>query len=200
MIDSRCHQAFQRFFVTPVARYIQHSKTSPTTLTLVSLIAGLLATPFIAFGSTFFSLFFLFASGYLDNLDGALARLTGKKTRSGCVIDILSDRVVELGVVFALYGYDPQGRGFLSLLILGSMLLCISSFLLVGVFSKNRGEKGLHYSPGLIERTETFVFFTLCILFPGSFTLLGWIFSALVLLTAGLRLRSFLQEVYYEEL
>lgn len=200
MIDTRLRPIFQKVCVVPVANYIKTTRTSPATITIASLIAGILATPFITFGSTLFSLFFLALSGYLDNLDGVLARLTGEGKVSGAVLDITSDRIVELGVVLALFAYNPKARAFVSLLILGSMFLCITSFLVVGIFSKNQTEKSFHYSPGIIERTETFIFFALLIIFPKAYTLIGITFAALILLTAGMRTWHFLKQTYYDEL
>lgn len=200
MIDTRFRSLFQRSCVAPVASYIKNTKTSPATITLASLLAGLLAIPFITFGSALISVFFLALSGYLDNLDGTLARLIGNKKKSGAVMDIISDRIVELGVVLALFAYNPKARAFISLLILGSMFLCITSFLVIGIFQKNDSNKSFHYSPGIIERTETFIFFGLLIFFPKAYTTIGITFSALILLTAGLRIWKYLKQAFYEEL
>lgn len=69
------------------------------------------------------------------------------------------DRVVEFVVVLALWFVAPQQRGLWCLLMLGSMLLCITSFLVVGIFSENQSQKSFHYSSGLMERAEAFSFF-----------------------------------------
>ncbi|WBV63947.1 CDP-alcohol phosphatidyltransferase family protein [Legionella pneumophila 130b] len=100
----------------------------------------------------------LLLSGYCDTLDGTIARLTNHSSDWGSVLDIMTDRVVEVGVVFALWAINPNERGLGSLLMMASILLCITSFLVVGIFKTNDSEKSFHYSPGLIERAEAFVF------------------------------------------
>jgi phosphatidylglycerophosphate synthase len=200
MVDTKFRQSFQRLCVLPVAKFIQNTNTSPKTLTLTSLCSGLLAVPFISFGSSFFSIFFLLVSSYLDNLDGALARLSGGGTKSGAVIDILSDRLVEIGCIFGLYWALPSARAFPCMLMLASMLLCITSFLIIGIFSRKESDKSFHYCPGVIERTEAFCFFILFILFPSWFHFLAYSFVILLLATGALRLSHFLKQAYYDEL
>jgi len=134
---------------------------------------------------------FLLLSGYLDSLDGAYARLTSKTSQKGAVLDIISDRIVELAIVIGLYLLHPEIRDLAIVLMLGSMFLCITSFLVVGIFNQNDGQKSFHYSPGIIERPETFLFFIAMIFLPQFFSLLAFIFVCLVLLTAFVRLRQF---------
>ncbi len=200
MIDTHFRPIFQKVCVLPIANYIKNTKTTPTTISLAALFSGLLATPFITFGAGIFSIFFLLLSGYLDNLDGVMARFSKEKKDSGTVIDIMSNRIVEFGVILALFGYNPKARAFITLLVLGSLFLCVTSFLVVGIFTKNKSEKSFHYSPGIIERTELFAFFILLILFPKAFTALGITLSILLLLTAGLRIWKFLKQAFYDEL
>jgi hypothetical protein len=83
--------------------------------------------------------------------------------------------------------------GIFSLLMLGSILICVTSFLVVGIFLENTSQKSFYYSPGLIERAEAFLFFVLMILFSKAFSILAVIFSILVFLTAALRLYQFAQ-------
>lgn len=124
-------------------------------------------------------------------LDGSLARHQNKTSPIGAALDITADRLVEFAIILGLFLIDPHKRGLLCLLMLGSVLLCITTFLVVGIFSENQSEKGFHYSPGLMERTEAFAFFALMMLFPIYFTPLAAIFSALTFFTAGKRLYEF---------
>ena len=75
--------------------------------------------------------------------------------------------------------------------MLGSVFICVTSFLIVSLFIPNTGEKSFHYSPGIIERAEAFFFFSLMILLPQYFTVLSLIFSLLVFLTAFIRIKEF---------
>ena len=109
----------------------------------------------------------------------------------GAILDITCDRCVEFSIILGLYLVDPTSRPFLSFMMLGSVLVCVTTFLVVALFTPNESEKGFHYSPGLIERAEAFLFFGLMILFPPLFTPLAALFSILVFLTGLLRIRQF---------
>ncbi|MGM0439504.1 MAG: CDP-alcohol phosphatidyltransferase family protein [Chlamydiota bacterium] len=133
----------------------------------------------------------LATSGYCDTLDGSLARLQNRPTSLGTVYDITSDRLVELATVLGLYAYAPQERHLLSLLMLGSILICITTFLVVGIFSENTSKKSFSYSAGIMERTEAFIFFSAMILLPQHFNNLAAIFTIMVFITALIRIREF---------
>ena len=64
-------------------------------------------------------------------------------------------------------------------------------FLVVGIVSDMVSNKTFYYSPGLMERAEAFLFFTLMILFPSQFIWLGILFSVLALFTAIQRVFEF---------
>jgi hypothetical protein len=57
-----------------------------------------------------------------------------------------------------------------------------------GLETKAQGIKSLYYSNGLLEGTETIVFFVLLCLFPSAFPVLAWIFGGLCFVTATLRI------------
>lgn len=187
--------SYQSFCVEPVATVL--SRQSVITPNGVSIFAGLLG-PCIAFSlwaqNSWLAVLLILFSGYLDTLDGTLARLTQKASSSGAAIDIFSDRVVELSIILGLYAYAPEARGFLCLAMLGSSLLCITSFLVVGIFEANASQKSFYYSPGLMERAEAFVFFLLMIVLPVLFAPLAWVYTVLVLWTACLRLWQFCRQ------
>ncbi len=103
------------------------------------------------------------------------------------------DRVVEILIVLALFIVDPLNRGGACLGMLASMLLCIITFLVVGVFTKNNSQKIFHYSGGLMERAEAFIFFLAMMIWPSYFLALSYTFSILVLMTTIIRLKE-----YYE--
>lgn len=59
-------------------------------------------------------------------------------------------------------------------------------------------EKNFHYSPGVMERAEAFIFFIAMMLWPSAFGKLAALFSVLVLFTAGIRLHQFYQQIPHE--
>lgn len=154
-------------------------------ITLFSLIFGLMALPLIALQIKFLATIFLIFSGMLDVLDGTISRLRNESSIIGAVYDIMSDRAVEVSVLIGLFLIEPNTRGLQTLTMLGAILLCVTSFLLAGISEKhNKENKSFSYSPGLIERAEAFMFFTLMIWLPNYFTHLSILFSILVIYTA----------------
>ena len=79
----------------------------------------------------------LLISGYFDALDGTVARMAEQNSAKGTMIDIISDRIVEFAVIFALFLVNPLHRGVCCLLMLGAILICVTSFLVVWIFHEN---------------------------------------------------------------
>lgn len=177
----------------PAIKNLNKMTIHPIVITICAMVAGLITAGFIFGGQPWLAVLFLILSGGLDVLDGSLARATGKVSEKGAVLDIVSDRVVEASIIIALALVDPISRALSSLIMLSSVLICITSFLVVGIFVNNDSKKSFYYSAGLMERTEAFLFFGGMILFPQSFLLLSSLFSGLVFLTAAIRVGQFLK-------
>jgi len=192
VIEAYFRPKYQQFFVDPIANWLLSYKvSSPIAVTVVAMIVGILAGVLIAVHQPIVACIFLALSGYCDTLDGTLARISQQTSALGSMLDIVVDRVVEFAVILGLLSVDPALRAFPAMWMLGSILLCMTSFLVVGIFVENQGDKGFHYSVGLMERAEAFIFFGLMILLPAWFVVLAWVFSALVLLTAVRRIYEF---------
>lgn len=157
MIDSYFRQAYQKVFVEPILPFF--NRLSPQTLTLSSCLLGLIVCPLVIFDFPWIAFLALLLSGFLDTLDGSLARHLNLVSSKGAALDIVCDRIVEFAVIIGLFFVDANARAFPSLIMLGSILLCITTFLVVGIFVENQSMKSFFYSPGLIERGEAFIFF-----------------------------------------
>lgn len=188
MIDSKYRARFQKTAVDPVVGVLKHSNITANGISTLSLIFGLCYLLFMTGQHNWIALVFLAISGYFDVLDGSLARATETSSDSGCMLDIVFDRIVEFGIILGLYLYDPTNRAMVSLFLLGSFYLCVTTFLVSGIFEPKDGDKSFHYSEGLIERTETFIFVFLVTLIPSFYNWMGWIFGMLVFYTAFKRL------------
>ncbi len=189
MIDSYGRTFYQKVIVDPFLPIF--SFISPTMITFLAIVTGTSILPLLALKYTLFAFVMLLFSGFLDTLDGSMARFKNQTTPFGTVFDIIGDRIVEFSIILGLYLYQPELRALNCLLMLGSILLCITSFLVVGIFTQNNTEKSFHYSPGIIERSETFIFFSIMILFPTTFSLVSYLFISLVFLTTLIRLWQF---------
>ena len=191
MIEQNIRASFQSFFVDPVALVLMR-KVKPNTVTWLAGAFGLSIFPVLVFfHNPWLAVTLLAISGYFDTLDGTIARMGECTSEWGAVLDIVMDRVVEVVVILSLFMVVPESRGLACVCMLSSILLCVTSFLVVGVFSENNSSKGFFYSPGLMERAEAFLFFSLMMLYPPAFTWLGGLFSVLVMYTAVVRVVQF---------
>ncbi len=190
MIEPYVRPLYQVVFGDPLAKYIG-KKLSPNGVTALGIITGSLILPALYFNLQIVAFILLLLSGMFDTLDGTVARLFGKSTSFGTVIDIVGDRIVEVCIIIGLYSVAPDARALGALLMLGSAFLCVTTFLVVGIFSENDSNKGFHYSPGLMERPEAFCFFGAMILLPDFFFAFSLLFTVLVSLTAYIRIAEF---------
>ncbi len=173
---------------------------SPNTWTLLSLlpaIAGMIALAMhhLAVGLVFFAL-----SGFIDMVDGSVARATGQASLKGAYVDGVVDRYVELftclGLLFYLgrieFLYLPSEAWFM-FLIFGSIM---TSF--VRAYADHRGlvkDPGeLKKMGGFLERLER-----LMLLYIGMF--LGLFDSRLLMIvlaiTAVLANATVLQRIWF---
>jgi archaetidylinositol phosphate synthase len=189
MLKDKIRPKFQAIFVTPIAQLLS-KRCHPNQVTIIALIIGVFSAIALAFDLKIISILLLLLSGYLDILDGVIARINSQSSPFGTMMDILSDRFVESAIIIALVYRQPE-LAFVGLFMLSAMLLCVSSFLIAGIFSSEASHKSFHYSSGLMERAEAFIFFILIILLPSLTLYLGIIFTVLVLWTAIVRLYEF---------
>ncbi len=194
MIEPTLRKTYQKFCIDPLLSLKTLRKLHPLLLTFLACAAGISVLPLLAFDLPIYALLLLILSGFLDTLDGSLARQEGKTSNVGAAMDIVSDRIVEFAVILGLFFVDPASRALPCLLMVGSALICITSFLVVGIFTQNNSEKSFHYSPGLIERAEAFIFFAVMIIFPAAFMSLSILFSSLVMLTALIRMVQYVRD------
>ncbi len=193
MIETKIRPTFQKLCIDPIAKRLANY-AKPNTITLCSLAVGLFAALSIALDWRISAIIFMLLSGYFDILDGSVARLNNQSTELGTVLDIMSDRTVEVAIILC-FAFRAPDYAIVYLLMMGVTLLCISSFLVVGIFSTNTTNKSFYYSPGLMERAEAFIFFILIALVPSWQLWLAIVYIILVLWTAGFRLFEFYNNV-----
>lgn len=167
---------------------------SADAVSLAGLGLGLLAAVMIATGWTALALVPLLASRIADGLDGAIARAS-RKTDFGGYLDITCDFLFYGAVPLAFVILDPTANAVAGAFLLTSFYFNGTSFLGYAILAEKRGlettaqgSKSLYFSNGLLEGTETILFFVLLCLFPSSFALLAYIFGALCFATATLRI------------
>jgi CDP-diacylglycerol--glycerol-3-phosphate 3-phosphatidyltransferase len=92
------------------ARPLAAARVPPDVLTLVGLLVACAVVPLAAAGGRWpvLGAAVAAASGLLDNLDGAVAVLTGRTTRWGAVLDAAADRVADAAYCVALWALGAQ--------------------------------------------------------------------------------------------
>jgi archaetidylinositol phosphate synthase len=195
MIEVYLRPFCQRIIFSPLAVLLaKYSNVHPNSITILAGMVGVGVVPALYFHQQYVAISLILLSGLMDILDGSLARLTEQTSSWGAYLDIFTDRFVESCILLGIYFYYPQ-HGLLVILMLISILLCVTSFLLAGLFVANEGEKGFHYSIGLIERAEAFIFFILMILFEKAFVGLSILFVCSVTFTSVVRAREVRQSL-----
>lgn len=190
MLEQVIRRPYQQYLVDNIAKKLS-PYISPIQITFAAGVLGIATFVALCLGQNILGCVCLLLSGYCDTLDGTLARLSERSSQLGSVFDIFMDRLVEFCVIIGLWSIAPLPRSLACLLMLGSIFLCVTSFLVVGIFTENQSDKGFHYSTGIIERAEAFIFFIAMILFPSEFAILAYTFTLLVMLTTFIRLYEF---------
>lgn len=118
----------RQFFITlltPLAKHL--ANVNPGTLTVISLIAGMLAG--VAYGFTNIRpLFYIIGavlaafSGIADSLDGIVARMHGRDSKFGDFLDHFCDRVVDVSILAGL-ATSPGANATLGLSVIIMLLL-----------------------------------------------------------------------------
>jgi phosphatidylglycerophosphate synthase len=178
----------------PLARAIG-VRLHPTTLTLISFAVGCACAALLLRGAYAAALVAWLGCRVLDGLDGTLARATGRQSDLGGYLDIVLDFFVYAAVPIALVaGLPIAGRAeFLALaLLLGSFFVNSASWMYLAALAEKRGrgaratgeQTSVTMPTGLIEGTETVLFFSAFIVLPHLAVPLFGAMTALVLVTS----------------
>lgn len=181
MLDTKYRKAIQPAVDLP-AKLLCKTRIRPNHITSLALVTGIVSSIFIGFSFFITGLVLLWISGFLDVLDGTMARLKGQSSKEGAYMDLIFDRMVEAAVMLGLYFALPQ-YGVWYLLFLISALFNFTTFTVAGALYKNEGKKSMHYDVGLIERTEAFIGFSLVLIFPSFTWLVLLVLDGLIFLT-----------------
>ncbi|REJ07399.1 CDP-alcohol phosphatidyltransferase family protein [Halobacillus trueperi] len=174
-----------RKFVQPsierTASYLLEKGRTANEITVLALFVGVGTSVLYVLGFPILAVVFLWLSGFLDAVDGTMARNT-KTSPFGTVMDITFDRVVEIGMIVAIAYVHPEVLWPLLLLSV-SIIVSMTIFLVVGAVSEKAGIKSFYYQAGLAERTEGFVLFSVMLLFPSFLFWSTLLFFAVELFT-----------------
>lgn len=185
MIDTRWRGRFEPMF-NFLARILIGFKIKPNTITIAAFAIGLFSAIFIGFNKPIVALVLLWISGLLDVLDGGVARLTGKASAGGAYMDLIFDRMVEAFIIFGFAILAPANY-LAYILFYISVIFNFTTFMVAGALFKNVSGKSMHYDTGIAERTETFIIFSLMLIFTNYITVILMVFNAIIFLTGIIR-------------
>jgi archaetidylinositol phosphate synthase len=168
MVVGRIKKQFQHAFA-PIARFFARSKISPNAVTLLGPIVATFAAWMYHQQQLFIALLLLLLSGFVDALDGAIARATGKTSPFGGVLDSICDRYSDAIVVFGIIlgGWISPFWGIIALV--GSLLVS---------YARARAEAAgvTQLGIGIAERPERLIIIMFATLLQ-YFTSIGLLFS-----------------------
>ncbi|RDI57374.1 CDP-alcohol phosphatidyltransferase family protein [Microvirga subterranea] len=163
---------------------------SADAVTVLGLSLGLAAAAAIVLGVDLPALVLFAANRILDGLDGAVARASSRSDRGG-FLDIVCDFAVYGAVPLAFALREPGVSAVPAAVLLLSFYVNGASFLAFaavaakrGLDTKVHGIKSIYFSAGLMEGTETILFFVLMMLAPGWFPVLAYAFAGLTFMSA----------------
>ena len=161
--------AVRSYFEEPGARLFHAIGLSPNAITLLGFAVCVVSACLVASGWLIAGGIVFLAGSVLDLMDGALARLTGRGTPFGALLDSVFDRLGEAALFVGLGVYALRGdhtEEYSAIFITALLLALIFS---QGVsYLRARGEGlGVYTRAGIMTRTERVVIL-------GVGLLLGW--------------------------
>lgn len=179
-----------RKYVQPVidktAKGLLKTGLSANSVTVIAFVIGLAPIVFIELGQYAAAVLLLWFSGFLDAVDGSMARETAPSPW-GTLMDITFDRLVEGGIILAL-AFRFQESMWALLILSIAIIFSMTIFLTVGALSEKQGVKSFYYQAGVAERTEGFILFSLMILWNKYLTVMTLLFFAVETFTAMQRM------------
>lgn len=180
-----------RKYVSPFIEYGANCfikiNMSANNITILALIVGILSAVLLYFDKNIISIIALWISGYLDAIDGSVARKTNTTSSFGTVLDITFDRIVEIGIILVT-GIKFSYTRINLIILLSCILISMVIFLSVGAVSEKSGIKSFYYQAGVAERSEGFIMLSLMILLKNQVIIIINLFSFIIIITAIQRL------------
>ncbi len=202
MLDKKFNKFFKPILIK-IAKILIKFKFSPNQITLFGLILGVLSFIFLSFGMIFTALVFFIFNRITDGIDGTVARLT-KPTDLGGFYDIISDFFIYALLPFGFILFDEKNTLSMSLLLTSFMCTCSTFLTTAWIYEKKKiqiedfSKKSFYYSEGLIEGTETIIFFILMFIFYKIASIIAYLLALLCFSTAIIRIikvRKFLNSI-----
>ncbi|MBK5114723.1 MAG: CDP-alcohol phosphatidyltransferase family protein [Candidatus Heimdallarchaeota archaeon] len=190
----------------PMGKFFGKLNISPNTITMISGLFAIATATMYSFngrvGSFEFWWLIGFAlsilTGFIDVIDGSVARAMGKTTMFGKVLDPVMDRFAEfcflIGISIGIYSFEPLESFWAPIATIPVAAWCLFSFagMIFASYARARGESVARVnveSVGIMERREKLI-----ILFIGNL-LYYWFNVALILAIILVGILSFITTI-----
>ena len=159
---SRLLRTWSPDLLRPIIRLLMRARITPNQLTLAGLVLAIIAGVLAAIGSLSLAALVLLLSGFLDALDGELARQSDSQTPFGAFLDSISDHYGDFAVYLGI-AWQMQRSGEHATVLLTLVAMFGS---LVGSQIRSRaGMMGLDTKDvGIFTRAERIIVFVLGLL------------------------------------
>jgi CDP-diacylglycerol--glycerol-3-phosphate 3-phosphatidyltransferase len=162
----------------PLANVFNRFNATPTQVTILSVILGVIAGLIFYLEMFILGVVLLLISQVLDCVDGDLARLQGTTSKKGAFLSSFLDRIVEIAVIYGIILTNPT-----QLLLAGSLAL-ISS-IMVTYARREADRAGVECKVGLASRDiRIFVIMMSILLYLFLPSALYWGFVGLIILSS----------------
>jgi len=155
---SKLRPVLGRFLAEPIVRLIARTGISPNALTITGFLLNVVVAGVLAGGHLFPGGFLVLFAGWFDMLDGALARVVGKSTRFGSLLDSTIDRFSEAVLFLGLLIFYLEQAATPEILLVYSVI--VGSIMVSYIKARAEG-LGLRCEVGFFARPERVVLLAL---------------------------------------
>lgn len=146
-------------FSAKIGKVFSKIPLSPNQWTLISLLPVIAAVYFLSQQNFLIAGGLFIIASFLDMVDGAVARVTGKANRFGAYLDTIVDRYVEAIILFGLLfvglpGFYIPAYAWIFLYLFGSMM---TTYTKAAAKEKEIIPEGKELKGGILERAERLI-------------------------------------------
>jgi len=184
----------RRYFEEPGARAFKSIGLTPNAITILGFAVCVASACLVASGWLLWGGVVFLAGGVLDLFDGALARMTGRDTPFGALLDSVFDRLGEAALFVGMGVYVLQADvsdAYRSLFLIALLLALVFS---QGVsYLRARGEGlGVFTRAGLMTRTERVILLGIGLLLGG----VPWLLMGILIAIAAVSCFTLFQRMF----
>lgn len=138
----------------PIAAFFNRLGIYPNTMTILGLVGNIVASVLIGLGYMTIGGIFVLVMGFIDTLDGTMARLRGMPSEFGAFVDSVTDRYSELVIFGGLLYYFLSKGDWLSAL---GIYIAASGSVLVSYVRARAASVGMDTKVGFLSRFERYL-------------------------------------------